>query len=105
MKLNGPVEIIYGLTLVFLILSIVFLMGKGSSLIVGHSTVQKEKFSTKKVCRAIGICCSVMTTLLGVTSVLWNYLPDWYGYLFLAIITIDILAVVIICNINIIFRV
>lgn len=104
MKIQGPVEVIYGLTIVFLIITVFFLMGKGSSFIVGHNTLQETRFAPRKLGKAIGGCFSVLTVLSGVTSVLWNFLPVWYGYLFFTVIGIDMLAVIMICHANIIFR-
>ena len=43
MEIQGPIEAVYGLTIVFLIITIVFLMGKGSSFIVGHNTLQETR--------------------------------------------------------------
>mgnify|MGYP000541737089 CR=1 FL=1 len=48
MEIQGPIEAVYGLTIVFLIITIVFLMGKGSSFIVGHNTLQETRFEPKK---------------------------------------------------------
>lgn len=104
MKIQGSVEVIYGLTIVFLIVTVFFLMGKGSSLIVGHNTLQETRFDPKKLGKAIGGCFFVLTGFLGVTSILWNYLPVWYGYLSFMVIGMDMLAVIMICHANIIFR-
>lgn len=104
MTISGPVEMIYGLTIIFLVLIVLFLTGKGSSLIVGHNTLQEPKFDTKKLSKAIGGGFAVLTVLLGVTSIFWNFLPGWYGYLFLAVIGIDIMVVILICHANLIIR-
>lgn len=104
MKIQGPVEVIYGLTIAFLIITVFFLMGKGSSLIVGHNTLQEARFGPKKLGKELGGCFAALTVILGITSILWSFLPAWYGYLFFALIGLDMLAVIVICHANIIFR-
>jgi len=99
-----PVQFVYGLTLLFIILTIIFLKGKGSSLVVGHDTIQPPKIDEKKICKAMGICFLILTILLGFTSLFWNYLSQWYSYLFFIIAIPDMLAIVLICNLNIIFK-
>lgn len=52
------------LTILFGILSVVFLLGKGSFLIAGYNTSsqnQKAQYDEKKLCRIMGIGCLVLT--------------------------------------------
>lgn len=104
MKFSVPVEVIYALTVFFMALSVFFLLGRGGSLIVGHDTIQKEKYPVKKLCRAIGVCFAILTVLLGITSLFWNVLPGWYIYLFDTVAAAVMAAVFVLCHMNIIFR-
>jgi cell division protein FtsW (lipid II flippase) len=50
--------LIYGIAIVFFVLSVVFLMGKGSWLIAGYNTASEQKrrqYDEKKLCRVMGI--------------------------------------------------
>lgn len=52
------------ITLIFAVISITFLLGKGSFLIAGYNTANKEekqKYDEKKLCRVMGIGFSVVT--------------------------------------------
>ncbi|WP_028042418.1 DUF3784 domain-containing protein [Candidatus Stoquefichus massiliensis] len=52
------------ITLIFAVISIIFLLGKGSFLIAGYNTANKEekqKYDEKKLCRVMGIGFSVVT--------------------------------------------
>lgn len=57
--------------LMFLIISITFLKGKGSCLIAGYNTASDEeqkKYDKKKLCRSMGVCTTVITGLLGILT-------------------------------------
>lgn len=47
MNAGIPVEMIYGLAVVFAVLALIFLSGKGASLFVGHNTLREPAFSEK----------------------------------------------------------
>lgn len=52
------------ISIVFLIISIILLMGKGSFLIAGYNTAnadEKSKYDEKKLCRIVGLGCLIMT--------------------------------------------
>lgn len=104
MNSNVPVVVIYSLTILFAILSIVFLKGKGKNFFVGHNTTKTPKFSTTKLSKGVGICFSIITVFLFITALIWNVCPEWYRYFFRVIIGGNIVAIVIVCNLNIIFK-
>lgn len=104
MKFSVSVEVIYALTAAFLALTVFFLAGKGGGLILGHNTIQKERYSPKKLCRAIGVCFAFLTVFLGITSLFWDILPKWYVYLFDAVTAVVMFAVFFLCHMNVIFR-
>ena len=99
-----PVQAIYVLTAIFAALSIIFLKGKASALFVGHNTAREPVFSTKNLCKALGVCFAVITILLLVTALIWNNMPRWFFYVFWIVLGADILASEIICNLNIIVK-
>lgn len=97
-----PAWVVYTLAAIFAVLSVVFLKGKAASLFVGHNTARKPVFSQRKLCKAFGACLAVTAALLLITAVIWNNCPDWFVYVFGAVVGGDILAGVIICCLNII---
>lgn len=65
--------VIYIMAMVFLVLSITFLMGKGSWLIAGYNTSskeEKEKYDEKKLCTAMGIMCAIVAVMTGLLALL-----------------------------------
>ena len=104
MGLGIPVGVIYGLAAIFAVLSILFLKGKGSSLFVGHNTVRKPAFSEHKLCKSLGVCLAVIAAFLLIAALIWDHSPKWFIYIFWVVIVGDVLAITIICNLNILFR-
>lgn len=104
MGLGIPVGVIYGLAAIFAVLSILFLKGKGSSLFVGHNTVREPAFSEHKLCRALGVCLVIIAVFLLIAALIWDHFPEWFIYIFWVVIVGDVLAITIICNLNILFR-
>ena len=63
----GVVIVMVGFVIMFLLLSITFLKGKGSFLIAGYNTASDEeqkKYDKKKLCKTMGVCTAVITGLL-----------------------------------------
>jgi len=63
----GVVIAMVGFVIMFLLLSITFLRGKGSFLIAGYNTASDEeqkKYDKKKLCKTMGVCTSVITGVL-----------------------------------------
>ena len=55
------------LAVLFLVISVFLFMGKGAWLISGYNTMPKEereRYDTKKMCRAVGVVLVVCTLLL-----------------------------------------
>ena len=104
MNSNISVVVIYGLIIVFAVLSTVFLKGKGKTLFVGHDTTKAPRFSTAKLSKAVGMCFSFITVFLFITALIWNACPEWYQYFFWVITVGNIVVIAIVCHINIIFR-
>lgn len=89
------------ITGLFLILTIVFLAGKGSFLIAGYNTASKkdkERYDEKKLCRLMGICMGIVTLALAVGSWLGEDVPGWMQYGFVILVLADVLAIFILSN-------
>ena len=65
-----PVEMIYVLAIIFAVLSLVFLSGKGAPLFVGHNTIREPAFSEKELCKALGVCLCVLSVFLLITALI-----------------------------------
>lgn len=98
------VWVLYLLTIVFLILSLFFLTGKGSGLFVSRDAIKGGRFDSVKMSKALGICFMIMTLLLSAASLFREYLPEWYSCLFTAGAALALFSSLIICNANIIFK-
>ena len=85
------------MAVVFLFLSITFLIGKGSWLIAGYNTSskeEKEKYDEKKLCRAMGIMCAVLAVLTGLLALLDKESLAMIYFIMLCIIVIITLVFV-----------
>ena len=82
---NGPDWMLWVVVVIFGVLSIVLLSGRGAFLIAGYNTSSKEekaKYNKKKLCRVTGAGLFVITVLMFVMAK-WNaVLPVWYLYIF-----------------------
>ena len=104
MDTNLPVEVIYVLDIIFAILAIVFLKGKGEAMMVRYNTLKEPVFNERKLCQALGVCFAILAVFLLIVALIWNHYPAWFDYVSRVVIGGDILAAIIICNLNIIFR-
>lgn len=69
------VIILLVLAMVFLVMAVFLLLGKGSWLIAGYNTASREeraKYSEKKLCRVTGLVCALCAVLMCVLA--------WLGY-------------------------
>lgn len=81
-----------------------FLTGKGSSLIAINTIISKEeKQKYHKLSRVIGIFLGIIDVLLIIISLTSNNLPEWFGYIFMTIIIISIIAITFLSCIDILF--
>lgn len=81
------------IVILFAVISIVLLSGKGSFLIAGYNTSSpgdKAKYDEKKLCRATGIGMLFITVLSFIRVMAADFLPDWYGEFFIIAILVDI---------------
>lgn len=69
------VIILIVMALLFLIMSLFLLNGKGSWLIAGYNTAsqnERDKYDEKKLCRAVGLLCLLCCVMMCVLA--------WLGY-------------------------
>lgn len=69
---------IWLITGVFAVLSILFFTGKGSFLIAGYNTAskeQKELYDEKKLCRLMGVSMGIITVSCALQA--WSAAPHW----------------------------
>ena len=93
------------MAIIFAILTIFFLMGKGSSLIaINTITSKEEKQKYYKLSQIIGIFLGIIDVLLIIISIISNNLPKWFDYIFIKIIIISIIAITFLSCIDILFR-
>lgn len=98
---NGPDFVIWMVSIVCFVLSIVLLSGKGSWLIAGYNTASKEeknKYDEKKLCRIIGAGMAVITVMLVIMGLGEDVLPEAFAYIFAAVTVVDCAAMIILAN-------
>jgi hypothetical protein len=98
MRMNGPMWLGWAVVCVTAVLSIVLIMGKGSSLIAGYNTAsnqEKEKYDRKKLGYVSGFGLGLITIIMMISLSYRFELPlsiQWlmpWGYL----VTIAVIAV------------
>ncbi len=104
-KITVPIEIVYILAIVFAFLTVIFFMGKGSSLIEVYGTTKREeKEKYKKLSRVIGICFGIIDIFLIIISLMRNKLSEWFIYIFITVLGINILVIIVLSSVDIIFK-
>ena len=103
MDTNLPVEVIYVLDVICTIVAIVFFRGKGT-MMFRYNTRKKPVFTEDKLCKALGVCFAILAAFLFIVALIWDFYPAWFDYVCWVVIGGDVLAAVIICNLNIIFK-
>ncbi len=98
---NGPDWILWVVSGIFAIISIVLISGHGANLIAGYNTAGKEeksKFNTKKLCRVVGTGMAVITIMILVMAIGEATLPASFATIFLVITVVDCVAVLVLAN-------
>ena len=98
---NGPDWVIWIVFAISMILSIVLISGKGSSLIAGYNTASKEekaKYDEKKLCRTVGIGMAIISVLILVMGLFESVLPASFAYIVFGMIVIDCVGICIVGN-------
>ncbi|NCB92705.1 MAG: DUF3784 domain-containing protein [Clostridia bacterium] len=91
---------IWFLVILFLAMTIIFLMGKGSSLIAGYNTMGKgrERYDEKKLCRVMGMCMGIITICMAVMAWYGDNAPNVLSQVFMVVIILDVAATMILSN-------
>ena len=91
----------WGIAVLFLILTVVFLSGKGAFLIAGYNTAsskETQRYDRKKLCRVVGAGMAVVTATIFCTLAMGENMPAWMPDVFLAITLVTAVVLLILCN-------
>lgn len=100
--MNGPDWIMYVVAAVFALMTITFLRGRGGGLIAGYNTMsaeEKAKYDAKKMCRGMGVGFGFITVLVLISGLFAHILPDYFAYIMLALLVLDVVVMIIWGNI------
>jgi len=101
MKINGPIEIVYVVTGLFIVMTILLFTGKGSWLIAGYNTAldeEKEKYDKKKLEKVVGACTGFISVFMLIVCFTWQILPEWFSNVIGIVILIDVIVTIILVN-------
>ena len=96
---NGPAWLIWGILGLLIIMTIIFLSGKGSSLIAGFNTMsekEQEAYDKKKLCRVYGYGFTIIDVLIFIMLLGEKIFPAWSVSLFLILIILDIIGMIVV---------
>lgn len=91
----------YVITVIFAVMTVLFLSGHGAFLIAGYNTASekdKSRYDKKKLCRVMGCGFLVITVLVGLTAVYGENLPDWLQRGLPIVTVADVAVLVILSN-------
>ena len=98
---NGPAWIIWIVGILFAIISIILISGRGANLIAGYNTASREeknRYDTKKLCRVVGIGMAFITLMIFIMAIWENVLPAFFSTVFLIITVIDCITMIVLSN-------
>lgn len=87
--------------ILFVIITIILLTGKGGFLIAGYnlaSKKEKAKYNEKKLSRVMGGCMGVITIMIACTAIFPDQLLDYISWLLPTIIIADVILTLILAN-------
>ncbi|MCI8653107.1 MAG: DUF3784 domain-containing protein [Angelakisella sp.] len=97
---NGPDWLLPLITVLFGVLSLLQLLGKGSWLIAGYNTAspeEKKGYDPKRLCRVTGGGMAVITALLAVMTIWKDVLPAAFAKVFGAV-TVGVVVVILVLS-------
>ena len=92
---------IWAIAILFLIITIVLLSGKGGFLIAGYNTAskaEKQKYDEKKLCRVMGGGMGIITVVLFVLACFGDQPPKWLLLVLFVVIAASVIGILILCN-------
>lgn len=98
---TGPDWVLYALIVLFAVLSVFLLLGKGSWLLAGYNTAsekEKQNYDEKKLCRVVGGGMAVITFLLLITAKFEDVLPAACAHVFGIIVLADCIIMCVLGN-------
>lgn len=84
-----------------ILFSIVFFLGKGKNLIAGYNTAsreEQEKYDEKKLNLVMAIGMLVLGIIMAAMFFLTNVLPEWFIFIFTALILITVILMCVFAN-------
>lgn len=98
---TGPDWVLWVVLIIFALLSITLLTGRGAFLIAGYNTAskkEKSRYNEKKLCRVTGAGLAVITVFIFVMAIGQDTLPAPTAYIFAAVTLIDCVIMIILSN-------
>lgn len=98
---TGPEWVLYLVVVLFAVLSLVLLLGRGSWLIVRYNTApeeEKKRYDKKRLCQVTGGGMAVLTVLLAVMAIWEDTLPAEFAGFFAAVAVLVAAAVILLAN-------
>ncbi len=98
---NGPDWVIWVGFIIFTIISVMLLSGRGSWFISGYnmaSSQEKARYNEKKLCRTTGAGMAVIAALILFMGLFEEKLPAGFAMAALGIITTDCLVIIILSH-------
>ena len=99
---NGhAVTILWIVSSLLFVISIILLSGHGSGLIAGYNTAskkEKDKISQKKLCRIVGAGLLPIAVLILIMAIFFDTLPSFFVYIFVSFTLLDTALIVILAN-------
>ncbi|MCI8582918.1 MAG: DUF3784 domain-containing protein [Dorea sp.] len=98
---TGPDWLLYVVIVLFTVLSVFLLMGKGAWFIAGYNTASekdKQKYDEKKLCRVTGGGMAIITVLLVIMERFEDVLPAASAHMFGIVVLIDCVVMCVLGN-------
>jgi hypothetical protein len=99
--INGPGWIIWGIFILFSIISIVLLSGHGANLIAGYNTAteeEKARYDTKRLCRVVGAGFALITITILIAAIWVDVLPASFSSVLLGVILTTVVFIIVLAN-------
>lgn len=99
--------LMWGISILFAVITLVLLSGKGSFLIAGYNTASKadkSHYNEKKLCRVVGSGFAVITVFLIIQAICGENTPEWFrdfsGYAGIGIVIVICILANTICKVK-----
>lgn len=99
--MNGPDWVLWVVTVLLLLMSIVLISGHGAGLIAGYNDItkeEKEKYNERKLCKVVGFRMAGITILLLVLDFFSSQIPAQFTNVMIGFVVADIVVMLVLCN-------